>query len=637
MNWFQMAACAVVSFPCLAQAWEPGTYPAGSARMETGGFSVDNQDRNDVVAFWHAVYEASEGYQERIKWNGNYTGDSGNVSAVFVDDVERRLNYFRAMCGLNSHGKVNSGSTVIIDPVDPFKPAPSTKKSVAAQNAALMLVRNYNPGTGVDPALTHHPEPGLTGWSTVSWNACSKSNFAFGLYGPGAITEYMIEKISNGSATSSWNSLVGHRRWCLYPRATDFATGDQPGSSATRPPSNIFYVIQNDHELDDTAPVGFVAFPSPGFFPAALNTPFWSLSREDADFTFATVKMSDSKGNPVPVSNISRSDEYGDPAIIWQVSDTVGASSVYDDTIYNVKVSGIGGDGIPASYSYSVTLINPDRILSNQKLSGPATMKSNASGAFTLTPPPRAEALQVVALKKQSSSWTEDAENSKNTKVIDGTGDNYPLLAKMASYSGFGPISGAYSFHLTFSTSYDAILRGVPEQTFELDREIIAKTGAKLNFTYRRGYMTRGTSLSIEKTGNGGLTWKPLGAPIKGVSDTTVDTSISSASISLPKSSTPVRIRFRYFTTGGSIYTHEATPTFPTGIFIDDIKTTGCDWLEPTKVNFLPATATTFQFDSTKAGGKLVAGEGWMLALRTKLGGKWFPNGPVKPVAIVAP
>jgi hypothetical protein len=489
----------------------------------------------------------------------------------------------------------------------------------------------------VDPALTHHPEPGLTGWSTASWNACSKSNFAFGLYGPGAITEYMIEKISSGSATSSWNSLVGHRRWCLYPRATDFATGDQPGSSATHPPSNIFYVIQKEDEIAPGPPTDFVAFPTPGFFPAPINTPYWSISREDADFSFATVKMTDSKGNPVPVSNVSRSTEYGDPAIIWQVGDQAATSWVFNDTTYNIKVSGIGGEGIPTSYSYSVTLINPDRILSSQKLSGPATVRANGSGAFTFAPPPRAESLQVVAYKRESTPWIEDAEDSKKAGVIDGTGDNYPLIARMAPYSGFGPISGAYAFHLTFPVSYDPILRGVPDQTLELDREIIATANAKLNFSFRRGYMTRGTSLVVEISSNGGVIWKSVGSPIKGVSDTTVDNSISSASISLPKSSNPIRIRLRYFTSGGSIYTHEAAPNSPTGIFIDDIRTTACDWLDLKKTSYLPATDTGFEFDDKKAGERLITGDSWVLALRTKLGGKWFPNGPVKPVSITAP
>ena len=630
-------ACAVMSSTSVVQAWEPGVFPKGAARMATGGFSVDNQDRNDVVAFWHAVYQASEGYEDRINWTGDYKGNCGEVSNAFVGDVERRLNYFRAMSGVPSRVKVNSGATVYVDPADPFKPAPSTKKSVAAQNGALMLVRNYNAGSGVDLALTHHPEPSLTGWSAASWNACSKGNFAFGLYGPGAITEYMIEKLSNGSATSSWNTQVGHRRWCLSPRATDFATGDQPGSSATRPPSNIFYVIQNHHEIAPGPPSGFVAFPAPGFFPAPLNTPYWSISCEGADFSFATVKMTDSKGNPVPVSNISRSDEYGGPAIIWQVGDQAATSWVFSDTTYDIKVSGIGGEGIPTSYSYSVTLINPDRILSSQKLGGPATVRANGSGAFTLTPPPRAESLQVVAYKKQSDPWIEDAEDSKKAVVIDGTGDNYQLIARMASFSGFGPISGANAFHLTFPVSYDPILRGVPDQTLELDREIVSMAGAKLNFSYRRGYMTRGTSVVIETTNNGGVTWKSTGSPINGVSDTNADNSISSASISLPKSSTPIRIRFRYFTSGGSIYTHEASPNFPTGIFIDDIRTTSCAWLDLKKTSFLSATDTGFDFDDKKAGAKLVAGDSWVLALRTKLGGRWFPNGPVKPVSITAP
>lgn len=632
-----------MGIPDLAEAWEPGTYAAAPSGMSTYGFSVDNQDRNDVISFWHAVYQASEGYEDRIKWTGNYTGNSGSISGAFEDDVERRLNYFRAMAGVSSHARVNSGARVAIAPADPHKPSASTKKQNACQDAALMLVRNYNSNTGADPALTHNPEPGLIGWSEATWNACAKSNFAFGLYGPGAITEYMIEKLSNGSATSSWNSLVGHRRWCLHPRATDFATGDQPGSTALRPPSNVFYVMQNEDELATGPSAGFVSFPCAGFFPAAINTPFWSLSREDADFSLATVKMTDSKGNILPITNLSRNDSYGDPALIWQVPAAASVNSVYDDTTFHVKVSGIGqlsepGEfPIPSNYEYSVTLINPNRLLSSQKLIGPPKIPANKSGLLTLDPPSRAESLQVVASRKQKSTWTEDAENPILARVIDGTGANYPLIVKTTTLAGFGMLSGSYSFRLTFPTSYDAIVRGVPEQTFEIDREIIAKSGAKLKFTFRRGYMTRGTSLVIEKTADAGITWKQVGSAIKGVSDTQFDTTISTASVSLPKSGTPVRLRFRFFSSGGSIYTHEAAPTYPTGIFIDDITTSGCDWLEPKKINFLPASATQFTFDSKKAGAKLANGDVWYLAMRTKLGGKWFPRGPVKPVTIIAP
>ena len=171
-----------------------------------------------------------------------------------------------ALSGVPSSAVVNSHSTVVIDPEDPFKPSASTLKATACQNAALMLIRNYNPTTGAAPALTHNPLPNLVGWSPSAWNATSKGNFAFGLYGPGAITEYMVEQLSSNATLSSWNSLVGHRRWNLYPNATVFATGDQPGTSAFQPPTNVFYVLQKPEERRD-ASSQFVAYPPPGFFP----------------------------------------------------------------------------------------------------------------------------------------------------------------------------------------------------------------------------------------------------------------------------------------------------------------------------------------------------------------------------------
>ncbi len=632
----RMALCVVASAPGLAKAWEPGTYPDGAERMATRGFSVNNQDRNDVVAFWHAVYQASEGYEKRIAWTGNYSGKNGTISAAFVGDVERRLNYFRAMCGVNSNVDVSSSSTVTINSTDVFKPSPSTLRSNAAQDAALMLARNYNPQSGANPALTHSPSSNLIGWSAAAWNANSKSNFAFGLYGPGAITEYMVEQLSNSTATSSWNSLVGHRRWNLLPNATKFATGDQPGASATKPPTNVLYVLQKPSEILAGAS-GFVAYPSAGFFPATLNSPYWSLSREGADFTFASVKMTDANGNAVPVVNTKRSNDFGDPAIIWQVAAAANLRSVIKDTTFAVRVTGIGGDGIPKSLEYSVTLINPDLITSNQQIAGAASVPANGSGAYTFRAPAGAESVLVVASRKTSSRWTEDAEDSAKSNVTDGTTGNYPLLVKPSSFAGFGIVSGKRSFHLTFPTSYDLLTRGVPDQSFEIDRDLIPGANAMLRFQFRRGFMTRSSTLVVESSTNGGVTWKALGNSIKGVSDSQIDIAVTSKSLSLPKSAVPLRIRFRYFTRGGSIYTHEATPKSPTGIFIDEITTSGCQWLEQKKANVLPVTATRFTFQSSTAGTSLTKGDEWRLRMRTKLGGKWFPHGPSKAVTVTGP
>ncbi len=600
--------------------------------MHSSGFAVDTQDRDDVLAFWHAVYQASEGYENRIGWTGNYNGNSGSVSGVFVDDVERRLNFFRALCGLDSSASVSRDSTVFIDPLDAFKPAPSTSKADASQNAALMLVRNYNATTGQNPALTHFPPGNLIGWSAAAWNATSKGSFAFGLFGPGAITEYMVERFSSNTTISSWNLLVGHRRWNLYPAARVFATGDQPGASALVPPTNVFYVAQKPSELADPPDSNFIAYPAAGFFPAEINSPFWSFSREGADFSFATVKMTDASGQPVTVSNIRRNADYGDPAIIWEVAPAAAIRSVFDDTAFNVTVSGIIGEGIPTSHSYTVTLINPDRLLSGQQISGPAKVVAGKSADFSFSPSARAEELQIVTALRKSTSWKETAE--KKAKVIDGTGANYPLLAKTASFPGFGPLSGASAFRLTFSASYDLIRRGVVDQFFELDREIIANTKTKLNFLYRRGYMTKTSAMVVEISENGGVTWTAVGNPIKGVSNTKYDLTLSSASFALPKSAKPVRIRFRYFTNGGSIYTHEAAKTSPTGIFIDDITVKNGDWLEQKKITKLSVAAKSFTFSPTTAGSSLTAGSRWHLRLHTRLGGKWFPYGSAKAVKV---
>lgn len=630
----KLLVCAALLFPATATAWEPGSYPAAPSRMYSAGFRVNNQDRNDVVAFWHAVYQASEGYETRVNWTGNYLGNNGTVSNAFLDDVERRLNYFRAMCGVDANVIVNSGSSVFINLADLFKPPSSLSKGAAAQNAALMMARNFNPSTGANPALSHNPSPGLIGWSTSAWNAAANGNFAFGIYGPGAITEYMIEELSKNSAMSSWNTLVGHRRWCLYPPATDYATGDQPGSGPTKPPTNVLYVMQQPTELLEETTRGFIAYPPAGYVPAQINSPYWSLSCEGADFSFATVKMTDAAGKAVPLVNVQRNNSYGHPAIIWEVSDAVSLRSVYSDTRFNVQVTGIGGEGISSSHSYSVTLIDPDRITSNQSLSGPAKVSVKKPATFTFVSPAGAEAVQVVSAISRSTVWKENAEQAAKARMVDGTGSNYPLIVQTSSFAGFGHVSGSAAFRLTFPTSYDSIQRGVPEQFFELEREIIPGSKSKLNFLYRRGFMTRSSVLAVEMSSNGGLTWKTIGSPIKGVSDTQYDMAVSFASIPLAKSTTPVRIRFRYYTTGGAIYTHEAAPTYPTGIFIDDITVKNAAWLEIRKANVLSAATRTFTFSKKTSGAKLAKGDKWHLRLRTKLGGKWFVHGPSKIVTI---
>ena len=365
-----------------------------------------------------------------------------------------------------------------------------------------------------------------------------------------------------------------------------------------------------------------------------LNSPYWSLSRKGADFDFATVKMIDSNGTTLPIINTQRSNDYGDPAIIWQVGDAANIRAVAKDTTFEIQVTGIGGNNIPKSLIYRVTLINPDLLTSNQQIAGASSVGAKTAGTYSFTAPPGAEGVSVEASRTSSASWTEDAENPAKSKITDGTTGNYPLVAKTSSFAGFGMVSGKNSFRLTFPTSYDLMTRGVPDQLFGIDRDLIVNSNAKLCFLFRRGFMTTSSTLVVETSTNGGVTWKARGGTIQGVSDTQIDIAVTSKSISLPKSAVPIRVRFRYYTKGGSIYTDEAAPKSPTGIFIDEISTTGCQWLEQKKVTTLPVTATQFLFKSSSAGAGLAIGEEWQLRMRTKLGGKWFPQGPSKVVTI---
>ena len=101
-----LAVALSACFSGAVHAWTPGV----GNESATSGFTVDRQSRMDVVSFWHAVYQESEGYEGRIDW----AGAPGTTSAAFKGDVQRRLNYYRAMAGMRADMGMNTGSTVLI-------------------------------------------------------------------------------------------------------------------------------------------------------------------------------------------------------------------------------------------------------------------------------------------------------------------------------------------------------------------------------------------------------------------------------------------------------------------------------------------------------------------------------------------
>jgi hypothetical protein len=308
---------------------------------------------------------------------------------------------------------------------------------------------------------------------------------------------------------------------------------------------------------------------------------------------------------------------------------------VYGDMTFNVFVSGIGGFTDTSTYNYSVTLINPNLLTSDQSIYGADFVNADSANTYNFTPPSGADAIQIVAFKRETSQWRENADKPAN--VIGRIGKNYRLVSKSRDFKGFAAVAGKSSFHLTFPNSYDPIERGVLDQSFELNRDILPKANAKLSFKFRRGFMTKGSRLAVQASQDGGVTWRTLGNPIKGVSNNRYDRKVSKTVRALPQSSEPIRVRFRYYTTGGAIYTQEGAPKSPTGIFLDEIRTKNCDWLSLQKVNPLSAQASQIIFSADTVAAPLAAGTQWQLRMQTMLGGKWFPYGPVKPISVTVP
>lgn len=612
----------LTSLACLCDA---------GATAPTRGFSVDTSDRNEVVSFYHAIYMASEGYRSRIGWTGGYNstaaGAEGSVSAAFAGDVERRLNYLRAMCGLPADMQVNTGATVRLADDDAHQPAANTTKMAAAQRSALMIVRTY-PGNG---GLAHSPAQSCTAWTPAAWNANRNGNLSLGYFGPGALDAYVKEDVMG---TSNWNLDAGHRRWLLFQGSTDFATGDTPGNFASasntiRPPSNSFYVVPKNDELDFQAPV-FASYPAKGFFPAKLNTPYWSLSYPQADFSAATVSMTNAASNPVSVTVVSRRSGYGDNSIVWQVPAAASAKVVAADTKWNITVSNIQGEGVPSQHSWSVTLIDPEQLNATPLVSGASTPLTSGA-TYQLTGIDGAGEMQAGFFLRKAATWSEGAEDSPAAAVIDRTSGSYPFRATNSGYVK----AGSKAFRLTFPTRYDPVINGVPEQIFELDRDLLPGAAGKLNFAFRRGLMTAASKLAVETSADGGLTWSTVGTPYAGLGGGG-DAAYQAASLSLP--SGPLRVRFRYYLSDpqAALYAHEDYPNQPTGVFIDEITTSDCTWLEQTG-NVAAAGLSSFAFNSSTAGTALASGQEWWLRGRAVLGGKAFPWGPAKVVVPSGP
>lgn len=600
--------------------------PLGAAEqpvVPSTGLEVDTSVRNEVVAFWNRYYLASEGFEDRLGWTGSYGGtcDPGGTAAGFHVDVERRINFYRAMAGLEASVVVNAGATVVSAAGDPHTPPPSTTRETAAQNAALMF--SYAGG------ITHNPPPTspYACWTSAAWNAADRSNLALGLHGPDAIDGYIRE---NDTLTlSSWSPSVGHRRWIFLQGATEFASGDVPGYAGNFQSANVLYVIQDSSELE-AVPPRFVAWPSAGYFPDEIVPTQWSLSAPGADFSAATVEMSDAAGAPIATTVIDRTTlNQGEPTIVWQVPAEVAATSVDEDTTYSVTVSGIDLAGQAVAHSYSVIVMDPDRVHVTPELAG--TSQPPASGAnYHFNPVESAEGYRFVVTRSEAADWTEGGEDGGH--IIDATHISYSLRGANVFSSIPFRNSGDSSFRLAFPTLLDD-----DPQSFTIDRELVSSAGAQVRYHARRGFMQPNSHLRVMVSADGS-NWVEIDSLAGGPGNSFDDPGFVLRSADVPADIGPYRIRFVLdHAPGSAINTIDQGASYAIGVFIDDISVTNSEWVtSKVETSSSPGNAR-WRLDDLTAGESLAEGARYGLRVVAELGGRDYPGEELKLVTVGSP
>jgi hypothetical protein len=287
--------------------------------------SLDN--RQAVLDFYNRDYL---GYPTpAINWTGSQASCiPGTTSPAFQDAVLHRINFFRAMAGVPSNVTFS---------------ADSNRK---AQAAALMMSAN---------GLLNHTPP--TTWKCYSSDGAAgagSSDLFLGMYSWNAISGYMLDP-------GSGNSAAGHRRWILYPQTQVMGTGDIPSSSGY---SSANSLVIFDAHYGGARPLtrdDFVAWPPPGYVPSPLVYARWSFSYPNADFSAAQVSMI-SNGASVSLTQSPVANGYGENTLVWiplGMLDGATWPRPSADTSYTVTLNNVKVNGIPRSFTYTVTIIAP--------------------------------------------------------------------------------------------------------------------------------------------------------------------------------------------------------------------------------------------------------------------------------------
>lgn len=558
--------------------------PVGGGLVPASGFVVDAGSRAEVLSFYNTVYLASKDVEGSMGWTGSYdslTGRVGTTSAAYREHVRRRVNFYRGMVGLPAD--ITFGAFPAANDAPGPRVPEGTSKTLCGMEAAYMnCVESIY--AGADFVLSHDPPDTYYGWTARAWNACAYSNLAIGYWGPEAIDAYMLDD-GIGESDLYNNVNVGHRRWLLFPRGQDMASGDVPSGFFADGVERFeaygassVYVVSN---FKAAGAARFTRWPNEGYCPVDVVPSRWSLAWPGADFSGAVVTMS-GPGGVVPAPVISRnSDGIGENTIVWQPANL--PKSVSGDVRYTVTVSGMKSGGVPAQATWTTTLFDPDVAGATVVLNGPGVLpRSGAAYAFAAVPG-AVEHRLTAATGGAAGDVVEGAEDGTAGDLVGKTTGTYALRQAVTSTSTgtvFLPRSGAKAFHLTFPPDGKV-------QSVELAPDYVLSSGSKIEYYNCFRWAFNFSRLSLEMSVDGGVKWVEIDGR-NGAYAENVDNNYDNALWDrLPNSNNAPdwklrtvslgayagkAARFRFvFRPGARAFTGEDTRF---GCFVDDVKVT---------------------------------------------------------------
>lgn len=503
------------------------------------GYAVDVSQREAVRLFYKTVFASSAGVASG--WTGSISGcNAGDTSADYKAATLRRVNWFRAMAGVPA--------SVQLDAVFNQK----------AQQAALVMAANNQ--------LSHTPPSSWACYTAVAAEAASKSNLALGRAGADSVAEgYMRDSGAN-------NPAVGHRRWLLFPQTQFMGTGDVDAS----PRTNALWVF--DANIFGARPAvrdDFVAWPPPGYVPYNAVYPRWSVSYPQADFSAATVAMTEN-GQTIATRTevLANTNGAGENTLVWfpgSYADGADWARPGADTTYRVTVSNVRVGGVARTFIYAVTVFDPDVATTGFTVSGAATLGAGQTGVYSFEAQPGATDYQWRSVATSAYTLADGAEAGSGNFTV-ATSAGYDVVAAGVA------AGGANAFHLAHPQPVD--------QTLQLNAVLVPGAASALSFASRLGLASTAQEARVEVSLDDGASWQAAwtqaGAQ-SGVTSSFGETSFTTRSVSLaPWAGRSIRVRFRYaFTSGGSYYPQTSSGV---GWYIDDIAISGASSVAATGV-----------------------------------------------------